>query len=48
MDCAHYFGLGLSVRNKLWERFAWDDVTLDQAWADLIKEAARRYVEGEG
>ena len=34
--------------NKLRERFGWDDVTLDQAWAGLIEEAARRYVEGAG
>ena len=36
----HYFGIGIWVRNKLRERFAWDDVTLDQAWAGLIEEAA--------
>ena len=38
---------GVWVRNKLRERFAWDDVTLDQVWAGLIDGAARRYVEGE-
>ena len=42
----HHFGLGIWVRNKLRERFDWDDVTLDQEWAGLIQEAARRYVEG--
>ena len=36
------------VRNKLRERFVWDDVTLDQAWVGLIEDAARRYVEGGG
>lgn len=30
------------------ERLAWDDITLDLAWAGLIEEAARRYVEGGG
>jgi hypothetical protein len=44
----HHFGVGIWVRNKLRERFDWDDVTLDQAWAGLIGEAARGYVEGEG
>ena len=44
----HCFGVGLCVRNKLREQFTWDDVTLDQAWARSIEEAARRYVEGGG
>jgi hypothetical protein len=42
----HHFELKLWVRNKLRERFAREDVTLEQAWAWLIDEAARRYVEG--
>ena len=41
------FGLLGPIR-LLRERFDWDDVTLDQAWAGLIEEAARRYVEGGG
>ena len=44
----HYFGIGLWVSNKLRQRFAWNDITLGQAWAGLIEEAARRYVEGGG
>ena len=49
MDCAtHHFGVGMWVSNKLREQFAWDDITLDQVWAGLIEEAARRYVEGWG
>ena len=39
----HHFGVGIWVRNKLRERFVWDDVTLDQEWAGLIEQAARRY-----
>ena len=27
----HYFGVGISVRNKLRERFVWGEITLDQA-----------------
>ena len=38
-SATHYFSLGIWVRNKLRERFAWDDLTLDQAWAGLIEEA---------
>ena len=34
------------MRNKLRELFARDDITLDQEWAGLIEEAARRQVEG--
>ena len=41
------FGLLGPIR-LLRERFDWDDITLDQAWAGLIEEAARRYVEGGG
>ena len=41
-----HFDPGLWVRNKLRERFAWDDLTLGQAWASLLEEAARRYVAG--
>jgi hypothetical protein len=49
LDCAtHHFEVGLWVRNKLRERFDWDDVTLDQAWAGLIEEAARRYAADGG
>jgi hypothetical protein len=49
MDCAtHHFGLGLWVRNKVRERFDWDDITLDQEWGGLIEEAACWYVAGGG
>lgn len=39
-----HFGLGMWVRNRLRERFAWDDVTLDREWSSLIEAAARRAV----
>ena len=45
-NTTHLFDIGLWVRNKLRERFDWDDITLDQAWAGFIEEAARRYAEG--
>ena len=41
------YSVEMWVRNKLRERFAWDDITLDHEWAGLIEEVARRYVEGE-
>jgi hypothetical protein len=44
----HHFGVGLWVRNKLRQRFAWDDLTLGQAWAGLIEETVKRNMEGEG
>jgi hypothetical protein len=45
-SATHHFDVGIWVRNKLRQRFTWDDITLDQAWSELIEEAARRYVEG--
>jgi hypothetical protein len=47
-SATHYFGVGLWVRNKLRQRFAWDDLTLGQAWAGLIEETVKRNMEGEG